>query len=210
MKFLKFLSLAFVFLGVFVACENTEDEAEYDNWQARNVQAYADTLKFAQDAIEVAKAQYGDTWEEHCDWRVLRSYAIADTIASSATNTVVVRIGRRGTGSGCPLFTDSVKVNFIGRLLPSKSYEDGYVFGHSSLYDTYEDVFDPQFAAPVSYKVSNLVEGFTTALMYMHIGDLWRIYVPSEMGYSSTEQTSIPAYSMLRFDVELKAFWRIK
>ena len=198
-------------LCVFASCEDTEGENhEYDNWQVRNEQAYADTLALAQNEIAMAQRQYGEAWEEHCNWRVLRSYAIADEVASDATNTIVVRIDKRGTGSGCPVYTDSVSVNFIGRLIPTENNPHGYTFGHSSLYDTYEDVFDTQFATPTNYKVSNLVEGFTTALQYMHIGDLWHVYIPHNMGYGKTSQSSIPAYSMLRFDIELKKYFRVK
>ena len=46
----------------------------------------------------------------------------------------------------------------------------------------------------------------------MHIGDRWRIYIPSDLAYGSNNllgSSGIPAYSMLRFDVELKAYARV-
>ena len=46
--------------------------------------------------------------------------------------------------------------------------------------------------------------GFTTALQQMHVGDYWRIYIPSDMGYgASGSGTTIPGYSVLVFDLVL-------
>ena len=40
----------------------------------------------------------------------------------------------------------------------------------------------------------------------MHRGDYWRIYVPSDLGYGSSATSSIPAYSVLIFDLTLVDF----
>ena len=38
----------------------------------------------------------------------------------------------------------------------------------------------------------------------MHVGDYWRIYIPSDMGYgASGSGTAIPGYSVLVFDLVL-------
>ena len=58
------------------------------------------------------------------------------------------------------------------------------------------------------FRVSEVVQGFGTALMYMHIGDLWRVYVPANLGYGTTGQTYIPASSTLVYEIELKAYYR--
>ena len=54
--------------------------------------------------------------------------------------------------------------------------------------------------------VSNVVDGFATALMHMHPGDHWMVYIPYQLGYGTTGNGSIPAYSMLRFEIALDSY----
>jgi FKBP-type peptidyl-prolyl cis-trans isomerase FklB len=62
--------------------------------------------------------------------------------------------------------------------------------------------------------VNGTITGWATALMQMHIGDHWEIYVPYTLGYGTTNTnttagvTNIPAYSTLIFDIRLVAYWR--
>ena len=93
-------------------------------------------------------------------------------------------------------------------LSEAEVYRNGYVFGFSGPSRDYHDVFDPVSAAPQMFRVSEVVQGFGTALMYMHIGDLWRVYVPANLGYGTTGQTYIPASSTLIYEIELKAYYR--
>ena len=114
-----------------------------------------------------------------------------------------MQVIKEGTGSGCPMFSDSVMVNYQGRLMPSASYPSGYVFDGN-----YTGDYNPATVKPVTFYVGGLVDGFTTALQYMHIGDRWRVYIPYQLGYGSADNGSIPAYSTLVFDVELLAYYR--
>ena len=54
--------------------------------------------------------------------------------------------------------------------------------------------------------VVRLRQGFVTALLHMHSGDRWRVYIPYQLGYNTTEKTGIPAYSTLIFDLALIDF----
>ncbi len=202
-------------LCCFSACEETTEaeDLEFLNWKERNAAAFANTLSEAKAAVAQAKQQYGDDWEAHCDWRLYRTYALNDDVQANSTDTIAVRILQRGTGSGCPLYTDSVRVNFIGRYIPNELSDDvesrtkGEVFSYSGSSKDSVDVFSPEYSSPVMFLVSNTVEGFTTALMRMHIGDLWRIYIPQELGYGSNGSYT-RAYSTLVYDVQLKAYYR--
>ena len=53
------------------------------------------------------------------------------------------------------------------------------------------------------FGVSGTIAGFGTALQYMHCGDRWMVYIPETLGYGSTAQNKIPAYSTIMFDVTL-------
>ena len=58
---------------------------------------------------------------------------------------------------------------------------------------------------PSTFSLGGVVDGWTTALQQMHVGDVWRLYIPQSLGYgSSTSNSNIPAYSTLVFDVYLR------
>ncbi len=199
----------------FAACSETDtvEDTKYLDWSARNDEAFLNALNEAKSAIAGAKTAYGDNWEEHCDWRVFRTYAMSDSVAAKATDSVAVRILQRGSGSGCPLYTDSVRVNYLGRYIPNALSDDveertkGEVFAYSGVSKDSANVFSPAYAAPVTFLVSGLVEGFTTAVMRMHIGDMWRVYIPQQLGYGSTGSYVQP-YSTLIYDIQLKSYYR--
>lgn len=194
----------------FTSCEDNAsevDNSEFTNdWQYRNALFYAEKFNEAHQAIAEAKKAHGDNWPEHCKWRMFRSYAKMP--GGLVTDSICVEIVEQGKGAGSPLYTDSVKVNYIGRLMPTKSYEKGRAFDYSGLYENNDYVFNPDFATPANMIVNTLIEGFATALMHMHIGDRWKVYIPQELGYAAVPQSLIPAYSTLVFEIQLKAFYR--
>lgn len=174
----------------FVACsENDDTVEEFPDWKNRN-EAYFDNIY--EKAMGINDGS----------WKIIRNYTLEDTIPAAYTDHIVVEVLEEGTGSGCPMFTDSVMVSYRGRLLPSTSYPEGYVFDQS-----YEGEYNPQTAKPQQMRVGDLIDGFATALQYMHIGDRWRVYVPYQLGYGTSASTTIPAYSTLIFDIALVAYY---
>lgn len=208
-KYLQPFLLLLLAAYTFSACEeNIEQTEEFPNWKATNAASFQQTLDTAHKAIAQAKAAYGEDWEEHCEWRAFRTFSQGTDTEGKATDSVCAQIIDRGTGSGYPLYTDSVLVNYVGRLLPSPSYPEGRVFDHSSQGSPVEDVFHPDFAQPGRFLVSNTVEGFTTVLQKMRIGDRWKVFIPQELGYGGNAISTIPAYSTLIYDMQLKAYFR--
>lgn len=191
--------------------DNAGEEADTGefttNWQARNTAYFDSVITVAKAEVAKAKAEYGNDWEANCDWRVYRSYAKSDD-AGTLHDSVCVRIIERGKGIATPLYTDSVKVNYMGHLIPTVNYPKGKVFDHSGLYENESYVFSPEASIPTKMALSNTVEGYTTAVMRMHIGDRWMVYIPQELGYSDVSSGALPAYSTLCFDLQLKAFVR--
>jgi peptidylprolyl isomerase/FKBP-type peptidyl-prolyl cis-trans isomerase FklB len=94
---------------------------------------------------------------------------------------------KSGTSDKPIYYTSKVKIYYTGSLI------DGVVFDRAE----YPDQLPAQFA------VNGVVEGLTTALQYMHEGDRWEIWIPQELGYGSVVQGDIPAYSTLKFEVEV-------
>lgn len=176
---------------LFTACSETEEtDEEFSNWQSRNESYFSDIY---------AKAISDKTGR----YEVLHNYSFQDSVRHDYTDYIVVEKLTTGTGSGCPMFTDSVMVNYRGRLIPSASYPEGYVFDES-----YSGEYNPKTAKPSQFYVGGLVDGFATALQYMHIGDYWRVYVPYQLGYGTSDSDEIPAYSTLIFDIALMAYYR--
>ena len=193
------------------SCAETEQtNTEYDDWCNRNNAYFTERMAEARADVAQAKAAYGDDWEAHCDWRTFRSAAKATDPAAPAavTDSICCKVIDRGTGTGFPFSTDSARVNYVGRLMPSASYVNGYVFDHSGLYATDDYVFNPDLSTPARLLVSSTVDGFATAVQHMRIGDRWKVFIPWQLGYGATEKNSIPAYSTLVFDLQLKGFAR--
>lgn len=198
-------------LFALTACEeNVNDEdPEYDNWQARNETFFQQKMGAAKAAIQAAQAQYGADWEAHCPYRILRNYAISDTLGGTLADSICVEIVETGAGSVVPFYTDSVRLSSTRRLMPTDNYPAGKLVDHTgyTVYD--EDIFNDVSSSPVLRAVSALTKGETTALMRMHVGDRWRITMHTNMAYgSSTAQTAIPAYSALVSEIKLRAIYR--
>lgn len=197
------------------ACSSDETtDSVYENWAARNSVAFSDTLSMARTAIAQAKAQYGDAWTEHTPWRVFGNYTLGTGGKPTANDSLVVRVvnsqlsAAEALKAPRPLYTDTVRVAYMGRLMPTSANPAGKVFDYSGPSKLESDVFNPSLGTASKFAVSNLVVGFTTALQQMHVGDRWRIFIPAKSGYGNAAQTSIPAGSMLIFDLQLEQFWR--
>lgn len=193
MKNLAYTIIAFVALVGMSSCSETDDSNhEFSNWEQRNKE-YFDNI-------------YAAAQSNTSRYKIYRKWSLEESKATSASDHIVVEPIVNGTGSGCPLFTDSVKVHYEGRLIPSETYTGGYVFDKS-----WSGEYNLETMTPSTFAVSGVIDGFTTALMKMHIGDRWRVYIPQELGYGSTAQSSggIPAYSTLIFDITLVAYGRV-
>lgn len=66
-------------------------------------------------------------------------------------------------------------------------------------------VFDNAFdrGYPEAFRVNELISGFQIALVNMHIGDHWEVYIPSDMGYGPKGDRVIPGGSTLIFEIKL-------
>lgn len=202
-----FILLAAALLAGFglASCSESDDTVEeFPNWQETNTAYIYDLFSATNSKIEA-----GDN-----SWKIIKSYSKDPETKATASNSIIVHIITEGTGSGYPLYTDTVRVHYRGRLLPSTSYTDGYVFMES-----YSGDFNPATCMPAKMPVAgtikltsvstiNVPDGLSTALQNMRIGDRWEVYIPQELGFGTTETAGIPAYSVLKFDLMLMAYYR--
>lgn len=90
----------------FMACSENEDTVEeFPDWKNRN-EAYFDNIYEKAMGIEDGS------------WKIIRNYSLEDTIPAGYADHIVVEVLEEGTGSGCPMFTDSVLVHYRGRSCP--------------------------------------------------------------------------------------------
>ena len=187
MKELKYILLAlilFPLVGMVSSCSSDDsEEDEFANWQQRN------------DAVV-------SQWSNNSALRRIKCFTKDQTTGGTSNDYIYVEVLEEGAGTESPLFTDSVWVAYRGRLIPTTSYPEGYVFDQS-----YTDDFSWRTADMSQFCVNGLVSGFSTALMQMHRGDRWRVHIPYHLGYGSSSKTYIPGYSNLIFDIALRDFW---
>ena len=50
---------------------------------------------------------------------------------------------------------------------------------------------------PLACRLRDLIEGLSSSMRQMHIGDRWEVYIPAEMGYGKFSQPGIPGGSTL-------------
>jgi FKBP-type peptidyl-prolyl cis-trans isomerases 1 len=168
--------------GIVVACSESEDEEanEYANWQKRNDDYIADVARKCQRIKVFTKDQLAE---------------------GKISDYIYYQVLEEGQGGDSPYYSDTVRVGYRGRLIPTTNYPEGYVFDQ-----TYPDVFQWQTTGVLTFTQTNLVDGFTTALQHMHRGDRWLVYIPYQLGYNTTTKEGIPAYSTLIFDIALIDF----
>ncbi len=183
---------------LFFSCsENDEEVDEFADWRNKNETYFSQ--KFQQATADATD-----------DLDTIRNYTFEPSAGFDMNKFIVVKKLENGTGSGSPMFTDSVLVNYRGYLTPSPSYnsmlggfELGYVFDQS-----FSGEYNPNTAKPAKFLVSALTDGFCTALQNMRIGDRWLVCIPYTLAYGTSGQGSIPGYSTLVFDISLVAYYR--
>lgn len=77
-------------------------------------------------------------------------------------------------------------------------YKGSLIDGH-----VFDDAFERDY--PETFRVYELINGFQIALMNMHVGDRWIVYIPAEQGYGSRNAGDIPGNSTLIFEIKLIA-----
>ena len=203
-KWLQMMSLAFVICHLsfgLTACSEKDDTVdEFANWQEVNDQYFSSL--YAQTQQHIAS---GDS-----KWKIIRKWSLQETTHLDIDDYIIVQVLNEGQGAGCPLYTDTVRCMYEGRLIPSTNYLSGWLFDKS-----FTGTFDPATANAAQFAVSGVVDGFATALQNMHIGDRWKVYIPYTLGYgikdnkdSSTGSVIVPAYSTLVYDVTLVSYHR--
>ena len=193
MKHFPLAALLLIFAALAAACSEKDDGSEvyeYTDWQQKNDTYWNTLYSNAQQRIAA-----GDN-----SWRIITTWSKNESVATKSTDHIVVHVLSEGDGSEQPFYTDTVRVHYTGRLIPSPSHPQGFQFD-TSMSGSYDS------SIPYKAAASSFVDGFTTAVTNMHVGDRWEIYIPYQLGYGTSDRSDIPGYSTLIFDVTLAAFF---
>ena len=196
MKLKHYLFICLSLLGFASCSEEDGTVQEFVDWQAKN-EAY-----FEQQYQQHLAASSATCF-------VLKSYSKGDSLKLDQvahTDCILIDVlpsdfTTEGDKTTSPIFTDEVEIHYCGNLLPSVSYPNGYQFDTS-----YYGTFYPDVSEAVIFSVDGIVVGLSTAMQHMHRGDHWRVTIPYQLGYGTSDYSGIPAYSTLISDVRLVDF----
>ena len=96
-------------------------------------------------------------------------------------------IKKGDASSATPKLTDTVVANYAGTLIDGKEFDNSYKRGE-----------------PLTIAVGGVIKGWTEILQLMHIGDKFKVFIPSELAYGERGAgADIPGGAALIFDMEL-------
>jgi len=121
------------------------------------------------------------------DKKIIQDYLTFhnDTTAQSTASGLYYSIEKPG-GSAHPTINSTVTVNYTGSLI------DGTIFGSST--------------TPFTGRLYNLISGWQEGLQLIGAGGKIKLFIPSALGYGAFPEGSIPAHSVLIFDIDLVSF----
>ncbi len=111
------------------------------------------------------------------------------TLADGFKAELQYKIIKSGAGAS-PKKGDIVEVHYVGSRI------DGSVFDSSIKRGT-----------PATFKVTDVIPGWTEALQMMKAGDQWELFVPPSLAYGELGPPQIAPNSTLIFQVELLSFY---
>ncbi|HKQ39234.1 MAG TPA: FKBP-type peptidyl-prolyl cis-trans isomerase [Verrucomicrobiae bacterium] len=93
----------------------------------------------------------------------------------------------KGTGP-MPKADDTVKTHYRGTLIDGTEFDSSYKRGE-----------------PATFGVTQVIKGWTEALLMMPVGSKWQLFIPGDLAYGPGGRPGIPPNATLLFDIELLA-----
>ena len=95
---------------------------------------------------------------------------------------------QKGDGIERPSASSTVKVHYHGMLLDETVFDSSVERGE-----------------PISFPLNRVISGWTEGVQLMVVGDKYKFFIPSELGYGNSATGKITPGSLLIFEVELLA-----
>ena len=99
-------------------------------------------------------------------------------------------------GNLTPLYTSTVDVRYIGYNCQDEPFDS------STVDNSYGKLGIRRFT------VNSLIQGWSIALLNMHVGDTAEVIIPYDIAYGTSYAGAIPPYSSLRFNLRLEDIYR--
>jgi peptidylprolyl isomerase len=93
---------------------------------------------------------------------------------------------QQGNGDRHPTASSTVRVHYQGTLINGTVFDSSVERGET-----------------ISFPLNRVIPGWTEGVQLMKVGDKFRFFIPSGLGYGNRSTGKIPAGSVLIFDVEL-------
>jgi len=93
----------------------------------------------------------------------------------------------KGTGPK-PKSDDTVSTHYRGTLIDGTEFDSSYKRGE-----------------PAKFGVTQVIKGWTEALLMMPVGSKWQLFIPGDLAYGPGGRPGIPPNATLLFDIELLA-----
>lgn len=153
---------------------------------------------------------FDDTWKEgnEAQFAAISSNPEYTKLESQSGNGYIMYKEISQGDGATPFFTDRVKILYTGwyKNIWSKpdtyTDENGNVITNKIVFDT---TGDQNNNIPRIFSVSpaSIIEGLSTALQNMQVGDKWELWIPWQLGYKESGNGPIRGYTTLVFEVEL-------
>lgn len=138
-----------------------------------------------EQAAAAAKAKKDAVTNKEAGKKFLKENGTREGVVTTASG-LQYEILTKGTGAK-PTATDSVTVNYTGKLL------DGTVFDASE-----------KHGGPATFALNQVIPGWTEGMQLMSPGAKYRFFIPSDLAYGDAGAPgAIPPGSTLTFDVDL-------
>ncbi len=146
---------------------------------------------------EEARKKAEQAQKDAADLKAKEDKTISDFLAANnikATKLpsgVYVAITQEGTGNKITR-GDACKINYTGSFLDGKKFDSNVdsTFNHVSAYD-------------VTCGMGQVIQGWEVGLQEFKKGSKGKIIIPSALAYGANERPSIPANSILQFDMDV-------
>lgn len=126
--------------------------------------------------------------------------------SESGNGQIICKILKEGESTETIYYTSRVRCYYKGCFVAD---EDGNAVSDLDSVLSRGVVFDSALredeADPLETVVSDVVDGWTTALQHMHEGDVWEVWIPYQLGYGvSGNGNRIKPYTTLVYQIEVK------
>lgn len=168
--------------------------------------SYSAMSKAMEDVFKKKTPSLNDQQANMCIQQKLQANATKKSGAEKAKATAFLEANKKRAGvttlpsglqyevlkkgdatSAMPKAVDTVVANYAGTLIDGKEFDNSYKRGE-----------------PLTIPVGGVIRGWTEILQLMHIGDKFKVYIPSELGYGERGAgADIPGGAALIFEMEL-------